>query len=194
MVFIFAGKSIQQKFSLRPLWAAFLFLIIVAATSPMAQSSPTSPTVSTNGNVFRGLAAPGMNEFLGIRYALAPVGNLRWRAPRAPEHVNGIQDATQFANHCPQPASPFGLPSLTEDCLFLNVFTPAQNGSANQSGRNHGLPVMLWMHGGALVVGESDDYNPQRLVAEGVIGDHQLSAGRARLSCASGIECGASRP
>jgi para-nitrobenzyl esterase len=136
----------------------------------MAQSSPTSPTVSTNGSVFRGVAAPGMNEFLGIRYAQAPVGNLRWRAPRAPQHVDGIQDATQFANHCPQPASPFGLPSVSEDCLFLNVFTPAQSGSANHDGKgNRGLPVMFWMHGGALVVGESDDYNPQRLVAQGVI-------------------------
>jgi para-nitrobenzyl esterase len=163
MAFIFAEKIIQKKFSARPIWAAFLFLLTIAA-SAMAQV----PTVTTNGNIFRGLAAPGMNEFLGIRYAQAPVGNLRWRAPRAPQHVSGIQDATQFANHCPQPASPFGLPSITEDCLFLNVFTPAQNGAA-QNGKGHGLPVMLWMHGGALVVGESDDYNPQRLVAQGVI-------------------------
>ncbi len=171
MVFIFAGKSEKKNLSSRLAWAVCLFMAVAAisATSVMAQSSPL---VNTDGNVFRGVAAPGMNEFLGIRYAQAPVGDLRWRAPRRPDHVDGIQDATQFANHCPQPASPFGLPSISEDCLFLNVFTPAQQSSSGKGGNGdhgHGLPVMFWMHGGALVVGEGDDYNPQRLVAQGVI-------------------------
>jgi para-nitrobenzyl esterase len=113
-----------------------------------------------------------MNEFLGIRYAQAPVGDLRWRPPQRPERVIGIQDATQFGNHCPQPASPFGLASTTEDCLFLNVFTPVRHSPAGRDeDRDHvsRLPVMLWIHGGALVVGESDDYNPQRLVEQGVV-------------------------
>lgn len=168
MVFIFAEKLIKQNLSSRVLWAAYL-LITVAVSSAMAQSGPL---VSTNGSVFRGVAAPDMNKFLGIRYAQAPAGNLRWRAPRAPGHANGIQDATQFANHCPQPASPFGLPSINEDCLFLNVFTPTRLSSSDHGGNGghgRGLPVMFWMHGGALVVGEGDDYNPQRLVAQGVV-------------------------
>jgi para-nitrobenzyl esterase len=56
-------------------------------------------------------------------------------------------------------ASPFGQASTSEDCLFLNVFTPAAGG-------DH--PVMVWIHGGALVTGESDDYSPAALVADGV--------------------------
>ena len=162
------GKSAKHNPSSRLAWAVWFFMTL-AVSSAMAQSAPLA---NTSDGVFRGVATPTFNEFLGIRYAQAPVGDLRWRAPRRPDHVNGIQDATQFANHCPQPASPFGLPSISEDCLFLNVFTPVQQSSAAQNGsggHDHGLPVMFWMHGGALVVGEGDDYNPQRLVAQGVI-------------------------
>jgi len=143
-------------------------VLTAVASSAMAQSSPLAVT---EDGIFRGVATPTMNEFLGIRYAQAPVGKLRWRPPLRPERVHGIQDATQFGNHCPQPASPFGLPSINEDCLFLNVFTPVRQNSGKDGdrGRSVPLPVMFWMHGGALVVGESDDYNPQRLVDQGVI-------------------------
>ena len=166
------GKSVKQNLSSRLAWAVCLFMTLAAISATPSAMAQSAPLANTQDGVFRGVATPTLNEFLGIRYGQAPVGNLRWRAPRPAEHVDGIQDATQFANHCPQPASPFGLPSTTEDCLFLNVFTPAQNNSAGKSGdggHGRGLPVMFWMHGGALVVGESDDYNPQRLVAQGVI-------------------------
>jgi para-nitrobenzyl esterase len=73
-----------------------------------------------------------------------------------------VRDATQFAPHCPQLASPFGQASTSEDCLFLNVFTP----SHQPPGAGH--PVMVWIHGGALVTGESDDYDPTKLVEDGV--------------------------
>lgn len=147
---------------------AVVFILTAIINSAAAQSAPLA---STEDGTFRGVATPTMNEFLGIRYAQAPVGDLRWRPPVRPEHVHGIQDATQFANHCPQPASPFGLPSVTEDCLFLNVFTPARQNDDKDGhrGRDGRLPVMFWLHGGALVVGESDDYNPQRLVDQGVV-------------------------
>ncbi len=165
---VLAGKSAKQNFSSRLVWAVCLFMTFTVS-SAMAQSGPLA---NTEDGLFRGVATTSMNEFLGIRYAQAPVGDLRWKAPRRAKHVDGIQDAIQFASHCPQPASPFGLPSATEDCLFLNVFTPVRHSSSGHDGDgDHGrrLPVMFWMHGGALVVGESDDYNPQRLVEQGVV-------------------------
>src|SRR5580765_2655670 len=136
--------------------AVSCMLMAIPATAAAAASGPL---VATKDGVFQGVSTSTMNEFLGIRYAQAPVGDLRWKAPRRPERSAGILDATQFGNHCPQPASPFGLPSITEDCLFLNVFTPVRHSPAGRDGdRDHGrLPVMFWMHGGALVVGESDD-------------------------------------
>src|SRR5207248_33502 len=72
-----------------------------------------------------------------------------------------------FGNHCPQLPSDFGLPSDTEDCLVLNVYVPVRHGFPSDSRRNR--PVMVWIHGGAFSVGESDVYDPTRLVAQDVI-------------------------
>jgi para-nitrobenzyl esterase len=103
-----------------------------------------------------------MDEFLGIPYAAPPVGPLRWRSPRPPARWRGVRAATRFAPHCPQPSSAFGVSSTTENCLYLNVFTPKRH----PAGR---LPVMVWVHGGSLLVGESDDYDPSGLVSHDVI-------------------------
>jgi para-nitrobenzyl esterase len=108
-------------------------------------------------------SAAGVREFLGIPYAAPPVGELRWRPPVPHAPWFEPLDATHFANHCPQTVSPFGIASTTEDCLFLNVFTPG-SGDVRQL-----RPVMVWIHGGALVTGESNDYDPTAMVQDGVI-------------------------
>ena len=64
-------------------------------------------------------------EFLGIPYAAPPVGALRWQPPRPAAPWHGTRAATCYAPHCPQPSGAFGRASTTEDCLYLNVFTPA---------------------------------------------------------------------
>jgi para-nitrobenzyl esterase len=120
------------------------------------------PVVGTADGAVRGLANGAVDEFLGIPYAAPPVGALRWQPPQPAASWSGVRDATKFAPHCPQQASPFGQASTSEDCLFLNVFTPS-HGTARA-----GHPVMVWIHGGALVTGESDDYAPAGLVADGV--------------------------
>jgi para-nitrobenzyl esterase len=117
-----------------------------------------------------GLRTDTMDKFLGIPYAAPPVGDLRWKPPQPEAHGHGLRDATQFANHCPQPDSSFGLPSTTEDCLYLNVYTPADDkGRRHDDHRwlhedHHGHPVMVWMHGGAGFLGLSDGYDPTELV------------------------------
>jgi para-nitrobenzyl esterase len=127
-----------------------------------AAASSGGPVVGTTNGAVRGLAAGAVDEFLGIPYAAPPVGALRWQPPRPAAHWHGVRDATQFAPHCPQPSTAFGKGSTSENCLFLNVFTPRHH----QDGSNH--PVMVWIHGGALVFGESDDYIPTKLVNDGV--------------------------
>jgi para-nitrobenzyl esterase len=122
----------------------------------------SGPVVGTTDGAVRGLANGAVDEFLGIPYAAPPVGTLRWRPPQLTARWSGVRDATRFAPHCPQPATPFGQASTSEDCLYLNVFTPSHgHGGSHQ-------PVMVWIHGGALVTGESDDYLPSKLVADGV--------------------------
>jgi len=121
--------------------------------------------VSTNKGPVVGLRTETMNKFLGIPYAAPPVGALRWKPPQPRAAWHGQLDATQFANHCPQLASFFGLATTTEDCLYLNVYTP----SNPPNYAKEDLPVMVWIHGGGLVEGESDDYDPTMLVAEDVV-------------------------
>jgi para-nitrobenzyl esterase len=146
----------------------FLWILFAAAVScamPLAlRAQERNPLVFTFSGPVRGtVSSAGVREFLGIPYAAPPVGDLRWRPPVKHAPWLAPLETTQFANHCPQPPSPFGIASVTEDCLFLNVFTPGSDDFFRPR------PVMVWIHGGALVFGESNDYDPTALVRDGVI-------------------------
>jgi para-nitrobenzyl esterase len=136
---------------------------IAAAASLLAgcggsdDSDPNRVTLAGKGTLV-GASTDVMRKWLGIPYAAPPVGSLRWKAPQ-PAANFGERDAGKFAPHCAQPASPFGQASSSEDCLYLNVYAPASGG---------GFPVMVWIHGGALLTGEGDDYDPTALVKQGV--------------------------
>jgi para-nitrobenzyl esterase len=132
-----------------------------AAASPPKRSR-SALVLSLGDGQIRGKESGHTDEYLGIPYAAPPIGPLRWRPPQPPARWHGIRTATSFAPHCPQTAGVFGRASTSEDCLYLNVIAPA----GHRDGR---LPVMVWIHGGAFVGGESDDYNPNGLVANGVI-------------------------
>ena len=116
--------------------------------------------VSTDKGVVSGVETAAMLAYRGIPYAAPPVGALRWQAPQAAAAWDGKRDASNFALHCAQVASSFGVVSSSEDCLYLNVYTPKGAGP---------FPVMFWIHGGALLTGEGDDYDPRALVAQGVV-------------------------
>src|SRR5580700_4268590 len=132
---------------------------LVAAAPAVSASAASGPIVGTANGAVQGVANGAVDEFLGLPYAAPPVGALRWQPPQPAASWSGVRDATQFAPHCPQVAGPFGQASTSENCLFLNVFTPSGGG-------DH--PVMVWIHGGALVSGESNDYDPTQMVADGV--------------------------
>ncbi|MGD0068885.1 MAG: carboxylesterase family protein [Streptosporangiaceae bacterium] len=143
---------------------------LVAAAPAVSASTggyqaPGGPVAGTANGAVRGESIGPVSEFLGIPYAAPPVGALRWQPPQPAANWSGVRDATQFAPHCPQLASPFGQASTSEDCLFLNVFTPSHRQAGVMGARS---PVMVWIHGGALVTGESNDYSPTKLVEDGV--------------------------
>ncbi|XP_069860948.1 pyrethroid hydrolase Ces2e-like [Dipodomys merriami] len=113
----------------------------------------------------------GVHTFLGIPFAKPPIGPLRFAPPEPPEPWSGVRDATSYPAMCLQDASPINtlitiilnlnIPpfSTSEDCLYLNIYSPA---SANGSSA---LPVMVWIHGGALVMGMASLYDGCRLAA-----------------------------
>ncbi len=111
----------------------------------------------------------GVRLFKGIPYAAPPVGKLRWRAPARAESWQGARSATEFGPICPQTSglaamSGGVLPTTDEDCLFLNVWTPARSS-------DEALPVMVWIHGGALSLGWSNQsvYDGQEIANRGIV-------------------------
>ncbi len=111
-----------------------------------------SPKVSLEDGVLEGTGfGSSQNEvaFLGIPYAAAPVGDLRWKPPQPANRWPGTRKATQFGASCPQlPAT--WLPELgwSEDCLYLNVWTAQLSARAK-------LPVIVWIHGGGNQAGRN---------------------------------------
>lgn len=102
-------------------------------------SPPCHPPVA---GPIRGTVHDGHRTFEGVPYAAAPTGHLRWRAPHPVLPWRGVRPATGPGPACAQNAPDRGgTPSGAEDCLYLNVTTPA---------RGHGrLSVLVWLHGGS---------------------------------------------
>jgi para-nitrobenzyl esterase len=185
---MFGGKvaSIQRlQESARPrpwvrgwLWPALLLGVALALVAPVDRSLAAPPLVAAPDGTFQGkLDTTGtVRQFLGVRYAQPVTSNLRWKPPQPVTPPVVTQDATHFGNHCPQGFTPFGNATQTEDCLFLNVYTPNSGGDhdfdrddGRHFGGDDGRPVMVWIHGGALAVGESNEYDATKLVQRGVV-------------------------
>ena len=124
---------------------------LTAATTPAATPSTAaaSHSVRVDGGRLRGVVHEDVVIYKGIPYAAPPLGALRWRAPQPPRPWSGVRVASEFGNACLQerargPEPSMGAP-LSEDCLYLNIWRPAR--------ANGKLPVMVWIHGGALTRG-----------------------------------------
>ncbi|HEY6578887.1 MAG TPA: carboxylesterase/lipase family protein [Rhizomicrobium sp.] len=126
-------------------------------------------TVETPSGRLAGSRRRGVFKFRGIPFAKPPVAGLRWRMPEPAEPWVGVRDATQAGAVCPQAPTPFdallggALSAQSEDCLYLNVFAPALEGQM--------LPVMVWIHGGAFVIGAGSQpiYDGVSLAARGAV-------------------------
>jgi para-nitrobenzyl esterase len=126
--------------------------------------SGAAPIATITGGVVRGAVVPGGYSFCGLPYGAPPTGNLRWRPPRLPADWQGVRDATRFGPSCPQPQNPALTGPTSEDCLYLNVYTPTL-----RSGDEGGLPVLVWIHGGRFTLGAGRDYDGTKLAADGIV-------------------------
>jgi para-nitrobenzyl esterase len=116
----------------------------------------------------RGEAVGPLRVFKGIPFAVAPTGARRWKPPLPMPKWNGTREATKYGPACVQPKSrsesiyAWDLPSMSEDCLSLNLWAPADA---------HKAPVFVWIHGGSLTSGAGSDpmYDGSRLAERGLI-------------------------
>ncbi len=148
------------EFFLKHLLVAGAVALVLHGTAAKAASGPVVQTAS--GRV-QGFINSGVAEFLGLPYAAPPLGKLRWAPPEAPASWTGTRQATGYGNTCAQ-ITTFGVfagpANNQEDCLFANVFTPDLSNTAK-------LPVIVWIHGGGNLDGESNDYNGGKMASQG---------------------------
>lgn len=136
------------------LWLLVAVIGLVCHSWP-ALSDPKPVTVEAGA--VQGVTQGDVDVWLAVPYAEPPVGNLRWRAPSPQRPWEGIRDAGKAGPSCMQPE----VEPVSEDCLTLNIFRP--------SGAAGPLPVMVWIHGGAMVRGGANIYPGVGLAPQGVI-------------------------
>ena len=145
-----------------------LVTLLSALLSPVAHAAEDPPRATTSGPL-EGVRSDSLDVFRGIPFASPPVGSLRWRAPQPVPPWRGVRSAAAFGSACQQMAGLSlengGDPGpLSEDCLYLNVWTPRAEPGAR-------LPVMVWFHGGALIFGAGSLklYDGVALARQGVV-------------------------
>ena len=163
------GRFIARFMRLGMLLCALLSTL----PSPFAHATEDAPRAATANGPLEGVRSDGLEVFRGIPFAAPPVGNLRWRAPQPVPPWRGVRSAAAFGSACPQKAGLSleggGDPGpLSEDCLYLNVWTPRAAPGSTPGAK---LPVMVWLHGGALIFGAGSLklYDGAALARQGVV-------------------------
>lgn len=140
----------------------FILGIAICQLLAVASFCSAQDIVSIDTGRVQGATESGVISFKGIPFAAPPVGKLRWRPPQPAAKWTGIRQATRFDHDCMQVPSIFSN-SPSEDCLYVNVWTPVHHGQK--------LPVMVWIYGGAWVVGGSSlrSFDGTQLSRKGVV-------------------------
>ena len=142
-----------------------LAALATAACSTLPAPGRLSDPVQTEAGLVSGTGT-AVRAFRGIPYAAAPVGDLRWKPPQAPAGWPGVRDGSKFGPDCMQPSEYPELrgAGMSEDCLSVNVWTPADRSDAR-------LPVMVWIYGGGFTYGSGShpSYDGEALARRGVV-------------------------
>jgi para-nitrobenzyl esterase len=145
-----------------------ILLILFLSTTMYAQLGTESPIVKISDGALEGLASSGISIFKGIPFAAPPIGDLRWKAPQAVVKWNNIRKADKFG------PKPMQLPifsdmvsraeGTSEDCLYLNVWTPAKLATEN-------LPVLVYFYGGGFIAGDGSElrYDGESMARKGIV-------------------------
>ncbi|MGH9587019.1 MAG: carboxylesterase/lipase family protein [Acidobacteriaceae bacterium] len=154
---------------------AFAVALAICSALPTFAANTSQPIVKFADGFISGQLDPAthVSSFKGLPFAAPPIGDLRWRAPQPPHSWTGIRDGSRFAPGCMQPVHGDFLPwtseflvhgKVSEDCLYLNVWTPNHKSDAN-------LPVIVFIPGGGFVEGSGSVpiYNGTNLASTGLV-------------------------
>ena len=146
-----------------------LAAIAFAAMSSMAAPAAVSNTIKVDQGLLAGTVEDGLTVYRGVPFATPPVGDLRWRAPQPAAKWAGVKQADKFGPQCVQgvfgpPPNAGKAPPTSEDCLYLNVWSPAKAASDR-------IPVLVWIYGGGFNGGATSlpNYGGQVLAKKGVV-------------------------
>lgn len=148
----------------------FLLLAVQLSAPAICQLyKPTMPPkVKTMNGELQGIEKCGIRTFKGIPFAAPPVGNLRWREPQPVKNWTGVRKADKFGPRAMQLAlfgdMNFRSDGVSEDCLYLNVWTPAKTGTEH-------LPVLVYFYGGGFVAGDGSEprYEGESMSRRGIV-------------------------
>lgn len=139
-----------------------LALVLLPILLPLLSAGAAQPApATTEHGLVQGVTENDLTIYRGIPFAAPPVGELRWRAPQPPAKWNGVREATAFA---PDPYQGDGKGNVSEDCLYLNIWTPAKSASER-------IPVLVWIYGGGFSFGSNSTpvHNGEHLARKGVV-------------------------
>ena len=138
-------------------------------TCAVSHAAPGAPPVRTaNGEIQGSTSSSGIRIFRGIPFAAPPLGELRWKAPQPVKNWTGERQAVEFGPNCMQRPvygdMEFRSKGMSEDCLYLNVWTPAKSAADK-------LPVLVYFFGGGLVAGDGSEYryDGESMAAKGIV-------------------------
>jgi len=141
---------------------------MISGLTAVAQLNSDAPRVKTENGVLEGADESGVKTFKGVPFAAPPVGNLRWREPQPVQSWSGVRKADKFGPRAMQlPVfgdMNFRSDGMSEDCLYLNVWTPSKTG-------NEKLPVLVYFYGGGFIAGDGSEprYDGESMARRGIV-------------------------